>query len=74
MKLAYAFAGAGAISMNATRYTPVTAATFGQVAVLLSTVNDPQALKLLSAIAEVKVILSDDDHYAITACTDRSGQ
>ncbi|MDM0022092.1 glycerophosphodiester phosphodiesterase [Variovorax saccharolyticus] len=74
MKLAYAFAGAGAISMNAARYTPVTAATFGQVAVLLSTVNDPKALKLLSGIAEVKVILSDDDQYAITACTDRSGQ
>jgi len=70
-KLAYALGGAGAISMNASRYTPVTAATFGEVAVLLSTVNDAGALRHLSAIPQVKVILSDDDHYAITACTER---
>jgi hypothetical protein len=74
MKLAFAFAGAGAISMNASRYTPVTAATFGKVAVLLSTVNDTGALQQLSAVPEVKVILSDDDHYRITACTGRPNQ
>ncbi|PIF73788.1 hypothetical protein CLU95_0905 [Variovorax sp. 54] len=68
MKLAYAFSGAGAISMSAARYTPVTAANFGRVAVLLSTVNDASILRHLSTISEVKVILSDDDHYAITAC------
>lgn len=69
MKLAYAFGGLGAISMNDYRYTPVTAATFGKAAVLLSTVNDAAALQHWSAIPEVKVILSDDDHYALTACT-----
>ena len=74
MKLGYTFARAGAISMNASRYTPVTATTFGEVAVLLSTVNDTRALQLLSAIPEVKVILSDDDHFATTACGSRAGQ
>ncbi|XAH25007.1 glycerophosphodiester phosphodiesterase [Xylophilus sp. GW821-FHT01B05] len=69
MKLAYAFSGADAISMDVSRYTPVTAASFGGAAVLLSTVNDADALQHLSAIPEVKVILSDDDHYAISACT-----
>ena len=73
-KLAYVFAGAGAISMSASRYTPVTAATFGKVAVLLSTVNDTGALQHLSEMPEVKVILSDDDHYKITACTGRPNQ
>lgn len=74
MKLAYTFGEVSAISMDASRYTPVTAATFGKAAVLLSTVNDTGALQRLSAIPEVKVILSDDDHYAMTACTGRPGQ
>lgn len=69
MKLGYALGGLGAISMNDYRYTPVTAATFGpEVAVLLSTVNDKAALQRWSAIPNVKVILSDDDHYALSAC------
>jgi len=73
-KLAYAFAGASAISMNASRYTPVAAAAFGEAPVLLSTVNDAGALLHLSAIPEVKIILTDGDHYAITACGDRPGR
>lgn len=72
-KLAYAFSGASGISMDASRYTPVTASAFGEVPVLLSTVNDPDALLRLSAIPEVKVILSDDNHFAISACSARTG-
>ncbi len=72
MKLAYAFVGADAFSMNAARYTPVTAATFGEAAILLSTVNDAGLLRHLSALPEVKAILTDEDHYAVTACADRS--
>ena len=68
MKLGYALGGLGAISMNDYRYTPTTAAAFGNVAVLLSTVNDAQALKRWSAHPEVKVILSDEDHFALDAC------
>ncbi len=71
MKLAYAFAGADAVSMNAARYTPVTAATFDEAAVLLSTVNDAGLLRHLSTLPAVKVVLTDDDHYAVTACADR---
>ena len=56
-KLLFAFSGAGAVSMSAFRYTPVTASAFGSVTVLLSTVNDNGALQYLSAIHEVKVIL-----------------
>lgn len=68
-KLAYVYAGATAISMDVARYTPVTAAAFRGAPVLLSTVNDADALRRLSAMPEVKVILSDDDHYALGACT-----
>jgi hypothetical protein len=71
MKLAYAFVGADAISMTAARYTPVTAATFDEAAILLSTVNDAGMLRYLSARPEVKVVLTDEDHYAVTACADR---
>jgi hypothetical protein len=68
MKLGYALGGLGAISMNDYRYTPTTAATFGKVAVLLSTVNDAQALKRWTAYPQVKVILSDEDHFMLNAC------
>lgn len=68
MKLGYALGGLGAISMNDYRYTPTTAATFGKVAVLLSTVNDAGALKNWAAYPTVKVILSDEDHFALDAC------
>lgn len=68
MKLGYAWVGSGAISMTADRYTPGTAAAFGQVPVLLSTVNDATTSKRLSAIPAVKVILSDRDDYAVSAC------
>ena len=68
MKLGYALGGLGAISMNDYRYTPTTAATFGKVAVLLSTVNDAEALKNWAAYPTVKVILSDEDHFALDAC------
>ena len=68
MKLGYALGGLGAISMNDYRYTPTTAATFGKVAVLLSTVNDARALKSWAAYPTVKVILSDEDHFALDAC------
>ena len=71
MKLAYAFVGADAISMTAARYTPVTAATFDEAAILLSTVNDAGMLRYLSARPEVKVVLTDEDHYAVTACATR---
>ena len=71
-KLGYALAGASAISMDISRYTPVAAATFDKAAVLLSTVNDPGTLLRLSGVPEVKVILSDHDHFELSACAGRA--
>lgn len=68
MKLAYVYVGSGAVSMGHSRYTPTTAAAFEGAPVLLSTVNDPEALQRLSTDTNVKVLLSDDDHYYIDAC------
>lgn len=70
IKLAYAFSGAGAISMTASRYTPGIALGFRGAPVLLSTVNDPVLLRHFAADPSVKVILSDDDHYSLASCAE----
>jgi hypothetical protein len=61
MKLAYAYVGSGAISMGHHRYTPATAAAFRKAPILLSTV------------ADIKVVLTDGDHYALDACAAGAG-
>ena len=68
MKLGYALGGLGALSTNDFRYSETVAATFAPAPFLLSTVNNAQALQQWSARPEVKVILSDDDHFALSAC------
>lgn len=74
MKLTYVSVGADAISMNAARYTPGTSTTFDRTPILLSTINDAILLRHLSAIPKMKVILSDEDHYAISSCSSNNGE
>lgn len=73
MKLAYTLGPFGALSMNDSRYSVRTAAFFGdQVPVLLSTVNARPALIELVQNPRVRIVLSDEPHYDISACTKAS--
>lgn len=67
-RLGYAMIGGGAISMDASRYTQAVASEFAQAPILLSTVNDKSELRRLSSNVSVKVILTDEQHFAIHAC------
>lgn len=68
MKLGYALGHLGALSTNDFRYTPAVADSFTGAPFLLSTVNDAAALQQLATMPAVKVILSDDDHFALNNC------